>query len=244
MKTVTCRFCLKHKPLAEFTRTSRTKSGYTQPCRVCNALFTAIRRLLKRSSYRNLLTLNNDPALMKCIRCDATKALEHFPVRKSARNGRRQPCNACAVLQQKDRVKAEKAIDLERYLAKKRAQSTAWVGLNEQKRRNINAAYAKNHPEQVAAKLARRRARVANATLVDSVDRLAVFERDKWVCQLCHGRVPKTAKFPHPQSASIDHVIPLSQGGEESYRNCVLAHFGCNARKQARVVSQQMRLLS
>ena len=244
MKTVTCRFCLKDKPLTDFVKTARTKSGHTQPCKACNALSTAIRRFLKRSPYKNLLTLNNDPALMKCKQCNVAMTLEHFPVRESAKNGRRQPCNSCAALRQKERVKIQKVTDLEGYLTKKRAQSAAWVGMNRQKRRNINATYAKNHPKQVAAKLARRRARVANATLVDSVARLEVFERDKWICQLCHNRVPKIAKFPHPQSASIDHIIPLSEGGEESYRNCVLAHFGCNARKQVRVVSQQMRLLS
>jgi 5-methylcytosine-specific restriction endonuclease McrA len=35
-------------------------------------------------------------------------------------------------------------------------------------------------------------------------------------------------------SATIDHIKPLSKGGEHSYANTALAHYGCNARKRDR----------
>lgn len=83
-------------------------------------------------------------------------------------------------------------------------------------------------------KLARRAERMALA-FVEKVDRRTVFERDRWVCQLCGGPVPRSAKFPDPLSASLDHIIPISRDGAHSYRNTQLAHFGCNSAKNNRI---------
>lgn len=54
--------------------------------------------------------------------------------------------------------------------------------------------------------------------------RIVVFRRDEWLCQYC-GR-PLTRR-----DATIDHVIPVSQGGQTNYRNCVTACKPCNHRK-------------
>jgi 5-methylcytosine-specific restriction endonuclease McrA len=68
----------------------------------------------------------------------------------------------------------------------------------------------------------------------EHVDRLTVFERDGWLCQLCHTPVDPELKWPAPLSASIDHVVPLSKGGDHLYTNVQLAHLRCNASKGAR----------
>jgi 5-methylcytosine-specific restriction endonuclease McrA len=62
-----------------------------------------------------------------------------------------------------------------------------------------------------------------------------VFERDGWVCGLCGEPVARNEIAPHPQSASLDHIIPLARGGHHTRENTQCAHFGCNARKGARV---------
>lgn len=39
-------------------------------------------------------------------------------------------------------------------------------------------------------------------------------------------------KFPHPLSATVDHIIPVSKGGHPSdLQNLQLAHFSCNRQK-------------
>ncbi|MSS84495.1 HNH endonuclease [Actinomycetaceae bacterium WB03_NA08] len=69
----------------------------------------------------------------------------------------------------------------------------------------------------------------------DVVDRFVVFERDGWICQLCGGPVDPELKRPDVMSASLDHVVPLSLGGDHSMENSQLAHLSCNSAKGSRV---------
>ena len=65
------------------------------------------------------------------------------------------------------------------------------------------------------------------------------FERNKKkilagsdVCAICGRKVDKALKFPHPLSATVDHIIPVSKGGHPSdLQNLQLAHFRCNRQK-------------
>lgn len=69
------------------------------------------------------------------------------------------------------------------------------------------------------------------------VRRADVFERDGWICGLCHALVERRRHFPDPLSASLDHIIPVSRGGEHKPENVQLAHLICNSRKRARLVA-------
>lgn len=60
-----------------------------------------------------------------------------------------------------------------------------------------------------------------------------IFARDSWVCGLCAGQVDALLRWPHPFSASIDHVIPLSRGGDHIPENLQCAHLRCNIVKGA-----------
>jgi 5-methylcytosine-specific restriction endonuclease McrA len=70
---------------------------------------------------------------------------------------------------------------------------------------------------------------------VEDVQLGTLWIRDGGTCQLCGDPINPALKAPDPKSVSIDHVIPLSRGGEHSYANTQLAHFGCNSRKGSRV---------
>lgn len=67
------------------------------------------------------------------------------------------------------------------------------------------------------------------AAWVEDVDRRTVYERDNGVCGLC-GRADVD-----PCDFHVDHIIPISRGGEHSYANVQLAHPACNLRKHARL---------
>jgi len=51
-----------------------------------------------------------------------------------------------------------------------------------------------------------------------------LFNRDNWQCQYCF-----TELVYH--NITIEHILPVSRGGETSYRNCVAACRPCNRRK-------------
>ena len=51
------------------------------------------------------------------------------------------------------------------------------------------------------------------------------------VCAICGLPVPKTTESENQWAATVDHIIPLSQGGMHSKSNCQLAHRLCNSIK-------------
>src|SRR5690606_32034781 len=87
----------------------------------------------------------------------------------------------------------------------------------------------------------RRRARQHGA-YVRPVVRRQVFERDRWICQLCGKPTKRDAVLHHPLAPVLDHIIPLARGGTHEPRNTQCAHFICNSRKGDRAVGEQLLL--
>lgn len=70
-----------------------------------------------------------------------------------------------------------------------------------------------------------------------------VFARDKYRCKLCGKRLNMTAVAPHPMSPTIDHIVPLAQGGWHEPENAQAAHFLCNSTKGDRGGNEQLLLI-
>jgi 5-methylcytosine-specific restriction endonuclease McrA len=86
----------------------------------------------------------------------------------------------------------------------------------------------------------RRRARLKNV-LVESVDPFKVFDRDGWRCQLCGTKTPKTKRGTYADNApELDHILPLSKGGEHSYLNTQCTCRRCNATKSDTPMGQML----
>lgn len=61
-------------------------------------------------------------------------------------------------------------------------------------------------------------------------------DRDRWVCGICQDQerpVNPRADAPRALSKSIDHVIPLADGGAHARANVRIAHLWCNLEKNA-----------
>jgi 5-methylcytosine-specific restriction endonuclease McrA len=61
-----------------------------------------------------------------------------------------------------------------------------------------------------------------------------IFERDGWRCHICGKRVHPSRFKRDPEGPSLDHLIPLADGGSHSQANCRLAHLRCNAARGRR----------
>lgn len=70
-----------------------------------------------------------------------------------------------------------------------------------------------------------------------------IAERDHHRCALCHKRVAMTQVVPHPKAPTIDHLLPLACGGDDTRANVALAHFSCNVYKQDRGGNEQLALI-
>lgn len=54
------------------------------------------------------------------------------------------------------------------------------------------------------------------------------------VCYLCGEKINFRLKFPHPNSPTVDHIVPLSRGGSHTLENAAMVHFLCNNKKGAK----------
>lgn len=69
-------------------------------------------------------------------------------------------------------------------------------------------------------------------------NRKAILKRDYYICQYC-------GYAGTPNQLSVDHVIPRSCGGSNSFDNCVTCCKPCNSRKGNRTPEQaNMKLLN
>jgi HNH endonuclease len=91
-------------------------------------------------------------------------------------------------------------------------------------------------PDEIEACHVRRadKARIAEQRAADFYNvrenRLKVFERDQYQCRYCREQL--TA-----YTVTIDHVIPVSAGGDHSLGNLVTACMPCNARKNKKSIA-------
>lgn len=79
----------------------------------------------------------------------------------------------------------------------------------------------------VTRRNALRRARKANGR-TERFWRKTIYKRDNWICGICDKPVDPDLDWPDPQSASLDHIIPLSHDGEHIRANVRLTHLHCN----------------
>lgn len=87
----------------------------------------------------------------------------------------------------------------------------------------------------------RHRARKRGA-FVSPVVRQDIHERDRWRCQICRKQVRRDLVVPHPRAPTLDHIIPLAEGGTHEPANVWTACFLCNATKGNRGGGEQLPL--
>lgn len=78
-------------------------------------------------------------------------------------------------------------------------------------------ACARRNARRLARKKERARMRGA---IVENVNPIKVFDRDKWTCQACGVKTPRKLRGTYNDRApELDHIMPLSLGGAHSYMN-------------------------
>lgn len=73
--------------------------------------------------------------------------------------------------------------------------------------------------------------------------RAEICKRDGWRCGICGERVSPRLEYPDPRAASLDHVVPVSQGGTNDSANLRLVHLVCNLRRRNLGGGEQLALI-
>lgn len=85
----------------------------------------------------------------------------------------------------------------------------------------------------------KRRRAMTRTSRVERVDPNVVFERDGWKCQGCGAKTPRDLRGTFVKIApELDHIMPLSLGGEHTYRNTQCLCRQCNANKSNKPMGQ------
>lgn len=151
---------------------------------------------------------------------------EYFSPDKAMRLGLCSQCRCCVRMINRDSCR--------RYRSKNpnkvRAQNEKWAREHPQQKRDYFKRWQKEHLEYFAVKSRNRRASEFDAEGTHTVaDIEAQFKRQKGKCYYCGCRMTKKPYLPN--SATVDHVVPLTRGGRNSPDNLVIACQTCNLKK-------------
>lgn len=91
-------------------------------------------------------------------------------------------------------------------------------------RRAWREANADRHRENMALRRARR-----SGVHVQEIDRAEIIARDASTCHICR-------EICSPDEIHLDHIVPLSRGGEHAEANLAVSHAICNQRKGTRLL--------
>ena len=109
------------------------------------------------------------------------------------------------------------------YARRSNERAARWRTEHPERTREFYREWRVNNPSGARAKEQTRRARELGA-MVERVDPAVVWESCGGICHICN-------RPADMQNWHLEHVIPLSRGGEHSYANTRVAHPLCNLRK-------------
>lgn len=187
-----------------------------------------------KSVRRSRRAIDHSDGTRTCLDCGETKPLDSFPRDRSATKGRRSNCRPCHTA----RVKSWYSTNAERQSSRQRARYAQDL---EASRQTEKLRYERDREKRI--RLAtdighRRRARLRDAGPSDygiSVRALRPILGD--ACPRCGllmlFRVLRKGDY-EPRKATIDHIVPISQGGTHTWDNVQLMCWQCNITKGGR----------
>jgi len=164
--------------------------------------------------------------LKTCSSCKEEKPLNEFHKQAASPDGHGYRCKECAREYQKIYHKKNKE--------KHNEAGKIWRENHREEISEYGKTYRENNPEKCAEKSNRRRALKMNANIIENIDRLFVYERDGGRCHMCKRKVNR-------KNWHLDHIVPLSKGGDHSYKNVAVSCLYCNLSK-GNTGSSQLRM--
>lgn len=161
--------------------------------------------------------------------------IENFRRNKNRPGGLDDYCKACRA--RYTSTKEAKIAKVERN--KKYSQTTK--GREAQKRGNAKYVAKRSETRATTPKRPRPKKVKPAITKQRSLGKFAILERDCFRCIYC-GR----SSIENGVSLEVDHIIPISLGGQDIAVNLVVSCFDCNQTKKARALSSEtiLRLMS
>jgi len=198
-----------------------------------------------------------------CSICNIKKKLSEFNKCKERKDGLKSICRECQSVSRKQYHQLNKQAAQQYYIEKKDIidkRNKEYQAINKEKIstrmkkyykgiKGIRVLTSKIYRQSEAGKIssdksvAKRRAFKAGVNY-ESFRNEDVLERDGYICQHCKKKTrPYYKNRNHPLYPNLDHIIPLSRGGEHTKKNTQCLCHQCNMKKSNKNICDQLRLL-
>lgn len=224
-----CTGCGSIKLITEFYNDKSAPDGKTRQCKTCC-------KQRDKNNYKSNPQKKRDynRANKERIREYRIANIDRYRgyVRKSARKRRAKYL---------EEHREERSRLRELAVERKKIRNREWDKKNRDKAKERKRRFYALNPDAKKAYDRTRRARI-NGAVVEKYKSEDIFERDGWRCQLCGKKINRKLKSPHLMSATIDHIVPLALGGNDTTKNVQAAHMVCNSSKRHKNIGQ-LRLI-
>jgi hypothetical protein len=250
-----CSQCGELKHLSEFHKKSHSKDGHRSECIPCRAKRVSMARFISRYSYELLPEFKLwwfpiwDTGSKTCTHCHIEKDISEFFRSKRTRDGYDDNCKKCNLSNNKrwrennieytkkyGKIWRENNQDIVKrnhdnwYQNNKehiKEQTKIWCNSHKKERRLICINYWH-----------KRRSHIDNTNEKQKItmpEWKHILDLQNNTCATC-GR-----KFTRKLKPTMDHIVPLSKGGEHTSANIQALCQSCNSSKNARICKQYIQ---
>lgn len=160
-----------------------------------------------------------------CGKCRIEKYIQEFHRKINGTFGHATICKICKGKQDKDYRKQNPEY-IKKYLQN-------WLKSNREKRNEISKRYYLKNKDKHLVLIRNRRARLVNAKgTFTKLEWEQLKSKSEHKCQICGLREPFNQ---YRKYLTIDHIIPISKGGENYISNIQPLCFNCNSVKKDKV---------
>lgn len=179
-----------------------------------------------------------------CGKCEEWKVFDEFNKCKSKKNGYQSSCKQC--YKEYNQTNQEKiSQQRKKYRQSNKEKMAEYRQTNKEKL----TKQMKEYRQSEQGKAARYKIRIKRLSYKHKVnftphERKHILDRDNWSCQCCGIEVhdESIGKWNTPNKCHIDHIVPISKGGNSESRNLRVLCRTCNLSKGDKV-DEQLQLI-
>lgn len=205
-----CFKCGEYKNIGDFHVNRSKKDGRNITCKNCTKAYRM------KKGYINPKKDTHDKNGKVCSKCGEYKIYSEFYKNHTHKDGFTGQCKKC-------RDEYGKLYRQDKSNINYQTWNLIYENSNDRKKdKNVNATKRRSHKYKV------------NFT---EYERNEILDRDKWTCQCCEIKVHdrSTGNWNTPDKAHIDHIVPISKGGDSSPENLQTLCRTCNLSKSNKV---------
>jgi len=228
MPTKICTKCKKPKDISEFSKDNRNKHGLRSKCKACSKEY--------RQEHKEEITEHR-----KQYKKDHKKEIA---ARDKRYNQKHKEARAAYQKTYRQIHKEERIKYIKKYCKINKIRISNHQKIYRDDNKDKLKLYYQSERFKCAASKARHKRKAFRLNNVyEEFNPCKIFERDNYICQLCGKKTrPDYKNQHHPLYPNLDHIVPLSKGGDHTMKNTQCLCHRCNCKKHNTGIGDQLRL--